>query len=146
MGVWQKLLGMIENLRQTVIGGIMEFVITSIVKAGLTWIAGLSNPVGAIIKVVLTIYNFIVAFLERLQQIAELVKTMISSVGAIARGQIESAAKFVEDAMGRTVPLFLAFLAAVIPVSGVTAKIHSIIKILRKPVDKAVDRFLMFLV
>ena len=146
MGVWQKLLGMIENLRQTVIGGITEFVIASIVKASLTWIAGLSNPVGAIIKVVLTIYNFIVAFLERLQQIAELVKTMISSVGAIARGQIESAAKFVEDAMGRTVPLFLAFLAAVIPVSGVTAKIQSIIKKLRKPVDKAVDRFVKFLV
>ena len=132
MGVWQKLLGMIENLRQTVIGGITEFVIASIVKASLTWIAGLSNPVGAIIKVVLTIYNFILACLERLHQIADLVMTMISSVGAIARGQIQSAAKFVEEAIGRTVPLFLAFLAAVIPVSGVTAKIQSIIKKLRR--------------
>ena len=70
-GMWQNALSMIDNFSETVIGGIRDFVITSLIMAGISWLAGLSNPVGAVIKVVLSIYNMIVTFLERIDQILE---------------------------------------------------------------------------
>ena len=54
------LIFMIDNFRQTVVGGISEMIVTTMIKAGIGWLAGLSNPVGAIVKVVLSIYNLIV--------------------------------------------------------------------------------------
>ena len=146
VGIWQKLLGMIEEFRQTVIGGISEMIVTTIVKAGIGWLAGLSNPVGAIVKVVLSIYNLITAFIERFQQIVGVCESIFSSVAAIAKGQVQNAANFIEQTIGRTIPLIISFLAALIPISGITNKIKSVIKKLQAPVKKAMDKLIGFLV
>lgn len=146
VGIWQKLLGMIDSFKQTVIGGISEMIISTVVKAGIGWLAGLSNPVGAIIKVVLSIYNLIVAFIERFQQIVDVAESIFSSVGAIARGQVKNAANFIEETIGRTIPLIISFLAALIPVTGITSKIRKIIKKLQAPVEKAMGKLIGFMV
>ncbi len=146
MGIWQKVLGMIEGLKSTVIGGLIEFVTVSLAKAALGWLAGLSNPVGWIVKIVLIVYDFIVLFLERVQQIMELATSIFSSIAAIAAGKVDAAAKKVEDAIGRTIPLVLAFLAAIIPVTGIASKIRKIFNRLRKPVERAISKLVKFIV
>lgn len=146
MAIWQKMLAMIDNLAQTVVGGVIEFLTVTLVKGALGWLAGLSNPVGAVVKVALMIYDFVVMLLERMQQIMEFVKSVFSSIGEIARGNIDKAAIKVEETIGRTVPLILAFLAAIIPISGIASKIQKIMAKLRKPVDKALDKLIKFLV
>lgn len=145
-GVWQKMLGLIENFKQTLIGGISTLVITSIIKAGISWLAGLSNPVGAIVKVVLAIYDLIVAFIERLEQIMEVAQSIFSSVGAIVRGQVTSAANFIEQTIGRTVPIVISFLAALLGLGGISRKIKDVIKKLQAPVQKAMGKLIGFLV
>ncbi len=145
-GIWQKLLEMIDNFRQTVIGGISEMVITSMINAGIGWLAGLSNPVGAIVKVVLSIYNLIVAFIERFQQIVDVCESIFNSVASIAKGQVAQAANFIEQTIGRTVPLIISFLAALIPVTGITTKIKNVIKKLQAPVQKAMGKLIGFLI
>lgn len=144
VGIWQKLLTMIDNFRQTVIGGITDMVISTVVRAGLSWLAGLSNPIGALVKVVLAIYDMIVAFLERLDQIIDVAKSIFSSIGSIARGQVTKAAEFIEKAIGGTVPVVISFLAAVLGLGGITKKIRDVIKRLQKPVKRAMDRLLTF--
>ena len=128
------------------IGGIRDFVITSLVKAGISWLAGLSNPVGAVIKVVLSIYNMVVTFIERINQILEVANSIFSSIGAIARGQIQQAADFVEQTIGRTIPIVISFLAALVPVTGIANSIRNIIKKLREPVDRAIEKLVSFVV
>jgi len=145
VGIWQKLLTMIDNFRQTVIGGITEMVITTVVTAGLKWLAGLSNPVGAVVKVVLAIYDMVVAFLERLEQILDVANSIFSSIGKIARGQVTKAAEFIEKAIGGSVPVVISFLAAALGLGGISKKIRNIIKKLQKPVNKAMDKLLTFL-
>ena len=145
-GIWQKLLGMIESFRQTVVGGISEMVVTTMIKAGIGWLAGLSNPVGAIAKVVLSIYNLVTAFIERIEQIADVCESIFSSMAAIASGQVKQAADFIETTIGRTVPLIISFLAALIPVSGITNKIKAVIKKLQAPVTKAMGKLIGFLI
>ena len=146
MGIWKKMLSMIDNLTSTVMTGIISFITGTIVKGALGWLAGLSNPVGAVVKICLMIYDFVVMLLERLQQIMDFVKTVFGSIAAIAKGNIDNAAQKVEDAIGRTVPLILAFLAALIPVTGIASKIQSIMRKLRKPIDRAINKLVGFLV
>lgn len=145
-GIWKKMLEMIENFKSTLIGGISTMVITTIVKAGLSWLAGLSNPIGGVVKVVLGIYDMIVAFLERLEQIMAVAQSIFSSVGAIARGQTDAASKFVEETIGRTVPVVIAFLAAALGLGGISSKIKSIINKLQAPVQKAMGKLIGFVI
>ncbi len=146
IGIWQRVLEMIDGFKQTVVDGIRDFVINTIVMGAVSWIAGLSNPVGAIVKIALSIYNMIRTFLERLDQIVELAQSIFSSVGAIARGRIDQAADFIETTIARTIPVFLAFVAALIPVTGITKTIRNIIRKLQAPVKTAMSRMTGFLV
>ena len=84
VGLWQRVLQMIDNFKETMIGGIQKFIINSAIMGGLSWLAGLSNPVGAVVKVVLAIYNIIKTFLERLDQIMDVANSIFNSIGAIA--------------------------------------------------------------
>jgi len=111
VGLWQRALQMIDNFKQTIIGGIQDFVINSLIMGGLSWLAGLSNPVGAVIKIALAIYNLIKTFLERLDQILDVAKSIFSSIGAIAAGRIREAADFMEKTMAATMPVVISFLA-----------------------------------
>lgn len=145
-GIWQRMLDYIENFKQTVIEGIKGFVMTSIVKAGISWLAGLSNPIGAIIKLAMAIYDVITVFLERLQQIMDVAKSLFASMTAIAKGNIDDAANRVEDTIGRTVPVVISFIAGLLNLNGISGKIKEIIKKLRAPVDKALDKLMNFLI
>ncbi|MEM7505608.1 MAG: DUF4157 domain-containing protein [Pseudomonadota bacterium] len=146
LGVWQRFLQMIEGFKETVIGGIQKFVVETIVMGAISWVAGLSNPVGAVVKVALAIYNMIKAFLERIDQIVELANSIFSSIGAIAKGQVKQAADFIEKTIAATIPVVLAFVAALIPVTGITRTIKTIIKKLQAPVEKALKKMIGFLV
>ncbi|MEP3346273.1 MAG: DUF4157 domain-containing protein [Litoreibacter sp.] len=145
-GIWQKMLELIENFKATLIGGISSMVVTTVIKAGISWLAGLSNPVGAVVKVVLGIYDMIVAFLERLQQIMDVAQSIFSSIGAIARGQTEAASNFVEQTIGRTVPVVIAFLAAALGLGGISSKIKAVITKLQAPVKKAMGKMIAFVI
>ena len=146
VGLWQRVLQMIDNFTQTIVGGIRDFVIKSLIMGGLSWLAGLSNPVGAVVKVVLAIYNIIKTFLERLDQILEVANSIFSSIGAIASGKIQQAADFIEKTIASTIPVVISFLAALVPITGITSAIRNIIKKLRAPVTKAMDKMIKFLV
>lgn len=146
LGLWQKILGLIDGFRETLIGGMTEMVTTAIVKAGIGWLAGLSNPVGAVVKVVLAIYDLIVAFIERIGQIMEVAQSIFASFGAIARGQVKAAADFVEQTIGRTVPVVLAFLAALLGLGGISTKVKAVFKRLQAPVAKALGKLVEFVV
>ncbi|WP_020180067.1 DUF4157 domain-containing protein [Methylopila sp. M107] len=145
-GVWQRMLAFIDGFKQTVVEGIKGFVTSSIIQAGISWLAGLSNPVGAIIKLAMTIYDMIVVFLERLQQILDVAKSIFSSINAIAKGNVDAAADKVEETIGRTVPVVISFVAGLLKLNGISAKIKEIIKKLRTPVDKALDKLINFVI
>jgi len=144
VGMWQRVFQMIDNFRETVLGGIRDFVIKSLIMGGISWLAGLSNPVGAVVKVVLSIYNMIVTFLERLDQILEVARSIFASIGAIAAGRIQEAADFIERTMAATIPVIISFLAALVPVTGITNSIRSIIAKLRDAVNRAIEKLVTF--
>jgi hypothetical protein len=92
---------------------------------------------------VLAIYDMIVVFLERIDQILEVANAVFAAIGTMARGNIQQAADAVENAIGRNVPVVISFLAGL---TGISTKIRNVIKKLRKPIDKAIEKLLGFIV
>ena len=98
------------------------------------------NPVGAIIQAVITIYNMIQFFIERAKQIAAFVNSVFNSIAEIAGGNLKKAVTAVEDSLAKALPVAISFLANLVGIGGIAAKIKEIIQKIRDPIDKAVGK------
>jgi len=137
---WQKILEFATGLVDTVIEGIRNWVITSIVRAAVTRLATMFNPVGAIINAIITIYNTVMFVVERARQIAAFVEAVIDSIDNIARGNISAAVNYVERTLARILSLVISFLARLIGLGGISDTIRNIIRRIQAVVDRAIDR------
>ncbi|WLE97129.1 MAG: DUF4157 domain-containing protein [Candidatus Electrothrix communis] len=145
-GLWERLVEHLGNLRDTVIDGIKNFVITRIVTAAVTRIATMLNPAGAVIQAILAIYNTIMFFVERIEQIVDLVEAVVNSIANIAEGKINDAANYVEQSMARTLPVIISFFARLIGLGNVSGAIQNILRRVHRRVDRAIDRVLDWIV
>jgi hypothetical protein len=130
----------LSNLKETIADSVQDFIVTAIIKAAVTKLVSMFNPVGAIIQAILAIYNVVMFFVEKINQILAFVQSIIDSVYAIVMHQIDNAANAIEQALARTIPLIIGFLARLLGLSGITQKIVGIIKKIQDKVDKAVDK------
>jgi hypothetical protein len=67
------------------------------------------------------------------------VNAVIESVTAIANGAVGGAAKAIENAMSKALPVIIGFMASLLGLGGITGKIQDIIKRVRQPIEKAID-------
>ena len=65
-------------------------------------------------------------FVERAQQIADFVKAVTESIGAIARGSLGGAAQRVEDALARAIPVAIGFLASLLGLDDLSETIAAL--------------------
>lgn len=143
---WRQILEFAGNVREQIMEAIRNWVITRIVIAAVTRLASMFNPVGAVIQAIMAIYNTIMFFIERINQIMALVQSITNSIARIATGAIGAAANFVEQAMGRTIPVILSFLARLIGLGGISRTIQNIIRRIRRPIDRAIGRIVQLVV
>ena len=142
-GLWEYIKEQFSNLKEMVMDQIKDMVITEVIKAGVKWILSLLNPVAAFIKAAMAIYNIIMFFVERAAQIADFINSVIDAIAAIAKGALAGAAKLVENALAKSIPLIIGMLAALLGISGLAKKVQKIIQRIRKRIDKAIDKLLM---
>ncbi|MEJ8840795.1 DUF4157 domain-containing protein [Lacibacter sp. H375] len=138
-GLWRYIKEKVGNLQVMVMDAIQDFLVEKIIKAGITWVIGLMNPAGAFIKACKLIYDIVMFFVERGKQIMDLVNAVIDSVALIVEGSLGQAAKMVEDALAKMIPVTLGFLAALLGLNGITEKVQKIIKAVQTPINKAID-------
>ncbi|MEG4634863.1 hypothetical protein QUB56_35915, partial [Microcoleus sp. AR_TQ3_B6] len=138
-GLWQFIQDKIGDLKSMVIDTIKSFVIETVIKQGIMWILSLLNPASAFVRACKAIIDIITFFIQRGSQIVELVNAVIESVTAIANGAVGGAAKAIENAMSKALPVMIGFMASLLGLGGITDKIQNIIKRVRGPIDKAID-------
>jgi hypothetical protein len=146
LAAWRKILENLQNLQEMVFGQIREWVIQTIVVQAVTRILSMLNPAGAVIQAIIAIYNTIMFFRERLQQIIQVAEAFFNSIAEIAAGNIGAAANFVERTMGRLVPVVISFLARLIGLGGISDRIRRIVDRIRAPIDRALDRVVDWIV
>lgn len=141
-GLWEEIKGYLGNFKEMVISGIRDWLITKVIEQGVIWVVSLFNPASALIKAIKLIYDVVMFFVENINRIMDLVNAVIESVSMIVAGKTGAAANWIENAMARTLPIMIAFMARVLGLSGISDKIRSIIKKIRRKVEKAVDKVL----
>jgi hypothetical protein len=143
---WEKIKEGISNLREMVMEQVMTFVRDRIVQAAITKLVTSLNPAGAFIQAIIAIYNTVMFFIERLQQIARVAMAFIDSIAAIAAGNISNAANRVEQTMAGLLTLVISFLARLVGLGEVSDAVVNIINRIRAPIDRALDRVIEWIV
>jgi hypothetical protein len=141
-GLWTRVQESLASLRDSVLESIRSFLIERVVMAAIGWLASLFNPVGALVKLVMTIWNiyqFVSAQLQRLMGIAQAV---VASISNIAHGVLDPAKQRVEEVLGNLVPVVIDLLMSLLGVTGVATRVRAIITDLRASIANAVDRML----
>ena len=142
-GLWEYIKEQFSNLKEMVIEQIKSMIITQVITAGVKWIIGLLNPVGAFIKAAMAIYEIVKFFIERAAQIYEFVNSVVDSIADIVKGNLGGAAQKVEQALANSIPLIIGFLASLLGISGLAKKVQGVIKKVRKKIDRAIDKILL---
>jgi hypothetical protein len=138
-GLWEEIKSRLSDLWETVIGGLTQWITVELVEAGIAKLILMSNPAGAIIEAIRTIYTTLTFFVEKINQIMALVESVLNSLGKIVKGDIASAAAWIEDAMARTVPTVIAFFADWLGFDDPAAHIRKIVLKIQAKVDTALD-------
>jgi len=137
---WEQIKTELSELKDQMIAKITEMVTTEVVKAAVMKLVSMLNPAGAVIQAIIAIYNTITFFIQKINQIAAVVASFIDSIAAIAAGQVENAANKVEQTMANTLPVIIAFLAKLVGLGNIPEKLVGIIKKIRQPIDKGLDK------
>ncbi|MCB5168484.1 hypothetical protein LG634_27130 [Streptomyces bambusae] len=138
-GLWKWVVEKLSDLKDTVIGAIKDFVIEKIVTAGITWIVSLLNPASAFVRACKAIYDLVMFFVNRAAQIKSFVDSVLDSVESIAGGGGGAVTGLIEQSLAKAVPVVLDFLASLLGLGGISAKIKSILEKVQAPVLKVVD-------
>lgn len=128
------------NLREAALGSIRNFIQQRLVMAGITQLLSMLNPVGAVIQAIVKTYTTVQFFIQRINQILDLVESVVNSISSIAAGAIAAAANFIERTMARTIPVILDFLARFIGLGDVGGQVQRTIQGLQGRVDQMLDR------
>ena len=109
-GIWEMIQDKIGDLKEQVMDQIQSFVVTKVITAGVKWILGLLNPVGAFIKACMAIYDIVMFFINHGSEILALVNSILDNLAAIVAGNIGAAANLVESVLAKAIPMVIGFL------------------------------------
>src|SRR5438094_4595037 len=96
---WRKIKDQLANLQGMVIGGITDFVVDMVVKKAVPKLIAMFIPGAGFVSAILSIYDTIMVFVEKISKIVQVVKGFLDSIVAIAAGNIGAAAGRVESVL-----------------------------------------------
>lgn len=143
---WEKIKEQLSNLKDMVIGGITDFVLDMVVKKAIPKLISMFIPGAGFISAILSIYDTVMVFVNKIKQIVQVVTGFIDSIVAIAGGAIGEAATKVETSLAGVLALAINFLAGFAGLGKVADKIMGVFEKLRAPFDKAMDWLVNFVV
>ena len=135
MAAWEQLKEMAAEMRDAFVEAVKDFIKTKIIEQAIQWLVSLFIPGAGLIKAVIGIYDTVVFFIQKAKQIAKMVGNFLGSIGEIASGNIGAAAEAMEKGLARGLSLVINFLAALLRLNAITAKIKAAIQKVRDKVD-----------
>ncbi|MEV4319045.1 hypothetical protein [Actinocrispum sp. NPDC049592] len=138
-GMWEDLKTRIGDLRKDLLDKVIQYVTPTIVMAGITWILSLLNPASAFVRAVKLIIDIVRFIVTQARQIFDFVNAVLDAMIAIARGGTGGVPALIERALARSIPVLLGFLASLLGIGGIAAKVKQIVQAMSKPVGRAID-------
>ncbi|MET0583173.1 MAG: DUF4157 domain-containing protein, partial [Pseudoxanthomonas sp.] len=136
---WELIKEQLANLKDMVIGGITDFIVDMVVQKAIPKLIAMFIPGAGFISAIVSIYDTIMVFVDKIAKIIQVVTSFVDSIVAIAGGAIDSAAKRVESTLAGLLSLAISFFAGFAGLGKVADKIMGVIAKVRAPIDKALD-------
>jgi len=143
---WELIKEKLTELKDQVVSGIVGFVTDTVIKKAVPKLIAMFIPGAGFISAIISIYDTIMVFVQKIAKIIEVVKGFIDSIVAIAGGAIDAAAGKVESILAGLLSLAISFLAGFLGLGKVTDKIMGVIEKVRASVDKAIDATINWIV
>jgi hypothetical protein len=138
-GIWEMIKEKVGDLKANLFAKISEYLIPTVLIAGITWIVSLLNPASAFIKACKMIVDIVTFIVERGAQIIEFVNSVLDAIIAITRGGAGGVPALIENALAKSIPVLIGALSAILGIGGIADKVKKFFQSLSKPVMKAVD-------
>ncbi|MFD5765862.1 hypothetical protein ACFWIN_08580 [Streptomyces sp. NPDC127049] len=133
------------DLKSTILSKLMEYLVPTVIIAGVTWILSLLNPASAFVRAVKGIIDIVTFVVTQGAQIADFVNAVLDAVIQIANGGAAGVPKMVESALAASVPLLIGFLAALLGIGNLANKVRSVFQSVSRPVNRAIDKIVDFI-
>ena len=143
---WEQIKEQLANLKDMVIGGITDFVVDMVVQKAIPKMIAMFIPGAGFISAILSIYDTVMVFVNKISKIIQVVTGFIDSIVNIAAGNIGAAATKVENTLAGLLSLAINFLAGFAGLGKVADKIMAVFAKVRAPIDKALDWLINWLV
>jgi hypothetical protein len=139
--LWVEIQSQLSSLWTKVIDGVIGWVTEAIIGRATIWLMGLLDVSGItpVINTLIAVYNAIESFVQYLRQMLEIVSRVLDGVLDIAHGQIDGAAGFLEDALDRSLPVAIGFLANQFGLGRVGQRMHELMESVRGVIDAGID-------
>lgn len=143
---WDVIKDKLTNLKDQIVDGIVSFVTETIITKAVPKLIAMFIPGAGFISALISIYDTIMVFVQKIRQIIQVVTAFLDGLMAIAAGNIQPAAKKVESVLANLLSLAISFLAGFLGLGKVADKIMGVINKVRATVDKALDTAINFVI
>lgn len=136
--IWRHLQEQLANLWTTLLDQVKNWITERVVNQIVGRLLSMLDPTGimAIINSAVAFYRAVQSFVERLREILEVVNSFVGGIAEIARGSLATAANFLENTMGRAMPVMIGFLANQVGLRGLGQRIGEMVGSVRGMVDQ----------
>jgi hypothetical protein len=143
---WEVLKDKLTGLKDTIVSGIVQMVIEAVVTKAIPKFIAMFIPGAGFISAIISIYDIVMVFVQKISQIIQVVDSFISSIVAIAAGNIGAAAAKVEGILGGLLSLAINFLAGFAGLGKIASKVRGIVDKVRTTVNKGLDAAIAFII
>lgn len=141
VAIWERIQEQLSNLWDIVVEGIRNWIVSRIIQGVTTRLLSMLDPTGimAVVNGFITFFRAVQSFIEQLTRILQIINNFIQGVGQIARGNIQQAADFLENALARALPVAIAFLANQVGLRGLGRRVGQMIERAREYINRGID-------
>lgn len=146
IAMWEYIKAEAAELKTKVFDSIKGMLAVELVKKGVLTLTSFLIPGAGWVRAILAIYDTVMFFLENIRRIFQLVMEVIGTFATIASNNLSGASQAIERSMAMTLPIIFSFMARLLRLGSLSRKVLDVIKKLRKPIDKLLDRIVKFFV
>jgi hypothetical protein len=143
---WEVIKDKLTGLKDQIVSGITSFVVEAVVTKAIPKLIAMFIPGAGFISAIISIYDTVMVFVNKISKIIQVVTAFINSIVAIAAGNIGAAAGKVESILGGLLSLAISFLAGFAGLGKVADKVMGVVNKVRATVDKALDTAINFII
>ncbi len=137
---WEKIKDELGNLKEMVVGGIVDMVVGLIAQKAIPKLIAMFIPGAGFISAILAIYDTVMVFVQKISKIIQVVTAFVNSIAQIAAGNVGAAVAKVESVLAGLLGLAINFLMGFAGLGKIADKIMGVIAKIRAKVDAALDK------